>query len=275
MRLALFADIHGNSIALDAVLDNVRALGGVDEYWVLGDLAAVGHDPLGTLERLAALPNARFVRGNTDRYLVTDELPRPSLEAVANDPALLPTLVEIAGGFGWTKGALASNGWLAWLGKLPLEQRTTLPDGTRLLGVHASVAGGDGGRSVSPRLAAGELSALMQGADAELVCVAHAHWPLDVNLGSLRVVNVGSVSNSFQPDLRASYALVDATPDGYTVDLRRVDYDRDAVVAALRHTGHPARRFISEHMLGLQAPHWARAPVNGTGPAAPPAGGIL
>lgn len=41
MRLALFSDIHGNPIALDAVLADIAALGGVDGYWVLGDLAAV------------------------------------------------------------------------------------------------------------------------------------------------------------------------------------------------------------------------------------------
>src|SRR5512147_1231800 len=37
VRVALISDIHGNSIALDAVLADVDAAGGVDEFWVLGD----------------------------------------------------------------------------------------------------------------------------------------------------------------------------------------------------------------------------------------------
>ena len=45
--------------------------GGVDGYWVLGDLCAIGYDPAGVLDRLAALPNALFVRGNADRYVVS------------------------------------------------------------------------------------------------------------------------------------------------------------------------------------------------------------
>ena len=47
MRLALFSDIHGNPIALDAVLADIAAEGGVNAYWVLGDLAAIGYDPVG------------------------------------------------------------------------------------------------------------------------------------------------------------------------------------------------------------------------------------
>src|SRR5690242_6318503 len=37
MRMALLSDIHGNPIALDAVLKDIAAQGGVDSYWILGD----------------------------------------------------------------------------------------------------------------------------------------------------------------------------------------------------------------------------------------------
>lgn len=56
MRIALFSDIYGNAIALDAVLAAIARQGGVDEYWVLGDLVAVGPQPIQVLERLTALP---------------------------------------------------------------------------------------------------------------------------------------------------------------------------------------------------------------------------
>ena len=90
MRIALLSDIHGNPIALDAVLVDVQAQGGVSGYWILGDLAAIGYDPVGVLERLKALPNACFVRGNTDRYVVTGERPNPTFSAVESDLSLLP-----------------------------------------------------------------------------------------------------------------------------------------------------------------------------------------
>src|SRR3954454_6446397 len=96
MKIALFSDIHGNSIALDAVLVDIAAQGGVDGYWILGDLVAIGHDPVGVLERVTQLPNVRFVRGNTDRYIFAGHRPPPSLTESELDPKLLPILVEVA-----------------------------------------------------------------------------------------------------------------------------------------------------------------------------------
>ena len=144
MKIVLLSDIHGNSIALDAVLADVAAQGGVDAYWILGDLAALGHDPVGAMERLARLPNARFVRGNTDRYLFAGDRPAPSLAEVQADPTRLPVLVEVEGTMAWTQGALTAGGWVEWLAQLPLEIEESLPDGTRVLGVHASPGRDDG-----------------------------------------------------------------------------------------------------------------------------------
>jgi predicted phosphodiesterase len=73
MRLAVLSDIHGNPIALDAVLEDVQSTGGADLFLLLGDLVAIGYDPIGVLERIAALPNVRSVQGNTDRYVVTGD----------------------------------------------------------------------------------------------------------------------------------------------------------------------------------------------------------
>ena len=75
MRLAILSDIHGNPLALDAVLTDIRSQGEVDAYWVLGDFAALGYDPVTPLEKVTALSHASFTRGNTDRYVVTEDLP--------------------------------------------------------------------------------------------------------------------------------------------------------------------------------------------------------
>src|SRR2546429_2069559 len=106
MRIALLSDVHGNSIALDAVLADVDECGGVDEYWVLGDLVALGHDPVGVLERIASLPAVRVIRGNTDRYVVTGGRPPPAVHDAMTDPDLVPVVAEIAGSFAWTTGCM-------------------------------------------------------------------------------------------------------------------------------------------------------------------------
>lgn len=61
MRTAILADTHGNSFALDAVLADIQQRGGVDGYWILGDLASIGVDPAGVLERWAAQQNPALI----------------------------------------------------------------------------------------------------------------------------------------------------------------------------------------------------------------------
>jgi predicted phosphodiesterase len=253
MRLALLSDIHGNTIALDAVLDDIDARGGADRYWLLGDLVAMGPDPIGVLERITALPGAEFVRGNTDRYVVTGARPPPSLEDAAERPELIPVVAEVAGSFAWTEGALVASDWNGWLARLPDEVRMTLPDGARLLGVHA-VPGRDDGPGINTRDTDAELAARLSGCAADVVFAGHTHWPVDRTTGSVRAVNLGSVSNPLPPDLRASYVFVDATETGHTIEHRRVDYDHDAVIAALEAINHPGRPWLIAHQRGEVLP---------------------
>ncbi len=258
MRLALLSDVHGNLLALDAVLADLDTQGGTDGYMVLGDLAAIGSDPVAVLERLANLPGVRFVQGNTDRYLVTGERPCPHVDDALADPALVPRLVEVAASFAWTQGALTPGDWLDWLAALPSELRLRLPDGTRLLATHVA-PGQDDGAGIHPAMPDNELTALLEDCGADLVCVGHTHWPLDKPLGARRMVNVGSVSNPWAPDPRASYVLLEADNHGYQIAFRRVAYDQQAAIAAVRRSRHPAGDFIVDWLQGRRQPWWANA----------------
>jgi predicted phosphodiesterase len=249
LNVAILADIHGNPLALDAVLADIQAQGGVDEYWVLGDLAALGPDPLGALQRLAALPKARFIRGNTDRYLISGEQPGPSLEKILDDPEALAMKMRLASSFAWTIGAVAPAGWLPWLRALPLEMRLILPDGTRVLAAHAA-PGTDDGDGLRAQYSDDELRSQLAGVNADLVLVGHTHIPFSRLVDSVRLVNPGSVSNPFPPDLRASYALLSCDSQGYTIEHHRVDYDRQAVIEALQGLAYPSEAYITRFMRG-------------------------
>jgi putative phosphoesterase len=255
MRIALLADIHGNLIALDAVLTDIQSRGGVDGYWILGDLCAIGYDPAGVLERLDALPNAVFTRGNADRFVITGDRPAPTLEEALKNPTLIPTLVEVAGSFGWTQGYLAAHGWLDWLKNLPFEYRLTLPDGTHVLLVHAA-PGTDDGVGLNPALTNDELQAAIAEDEAYLICVGHFHVPMNRSLDSKRIINPGSVSNSFAPDLRASYAILTADEKGYHVAFHRADYDRMAVIEEVKRSGNPGAAYIIRFMEGKVRASW-------------------
>jgi predicted phosphodiesterase len=254
MRLAILSDIHGNPIALDAVLADIQAQGSVDGYWILGDFSALGYDPVGVLERVTALPNASFTRGNTDRYIITGERPGPTLEEVQAHPQLVPRLVELTANFAWTQQA---KGWRNWLAELPLEVRLILPDGTRMLGVHAA-PGLDDGPGINPMLDERELRELLSPAEADLVIVGHTHFPLERRVDGVHALNLGSVSNPVTPRLQASYALLEADTNGYQLQPRFVDYDRQAVIEALQQASHPAAEFLAQFMRGENISSWVQ-----------------
>jgi predicted phosphodiesterase len=241
------ADIHGNAIALDAVLQDIGQHGGVDAYWVLGDMVAIGPDPVGVLEQLAALPDLRVVRGNSERYVCTGDRPPPGLDQVEADPSLLPVLIEVAGTFAWTQGAVTQGGWLEWLCALPFECRTILPDGTTVLGVHAT-PGRDDGPGFRPGLSEAELTVRLGTCTDDLLLVGHTHRPMDAVVNGVHVVNVGSLSNPVSSDPRAHYAVLEADRTGYRIERRRVEYDRSSVVALLRRQRHPGAGFIIKHL---------------------------
>ncbi|TIO78734.1 MAG: metallophosphoesterase family protein [Mesorhizobium sp.] len=71
MRIAVLADIHGNVLALDAVLDDLERRGGADLIVNLGDCVSGPLWPRETMERLEAL-NLPTVRGNHDRRVAED-----------------------------------------------------------------------------------------------------------------------------------------------------------------------------------------------------------
>jgi len=255
MRIAILADIHGNSIALDAVVADIQARGGVDGYWILGDLCAIGFDPSGVLDRLSLLPNTLFVSGNADRYVATGALPDPTFEQVRADPSLLPQFAEVVGHFNWIKGNVTGRGWLGWLATLPAEQRAVLPDGRRVLLVH-STPSRDDGRGLNPTVGDNDVRHEIAGAKADLICVGHFHMQMNRLIDDVRVINPGAVSNNFPPDLRAGYAVLTADLNGYALRYYRVAYDLQAAKAATLRSGDPGANFQARFYDGQIRAQW-------------------
>ena len=248
MRVAVMSDVHGNLVALDAVLTDVETAGGVDEVWVVGDLAALGPQPIATLARLDEI-GAVMTRGNTDRYVATGDRPPPHLDDARRDPDLIGRFAEVSANFAWTQGALDGVGLTDRLRTLPLEHRVTLPDGTRVLAVHGS-PGSDGGEGIHAGLSDAQLTSMLTEAATDLVFAGHTHRHLDRPVNGGRAVNLGSVSLPHDGDLRAAWSLLAADDAGYSIEHRRVSYDLTAVVDALDAVRHPARDWLASFFRG-------------------------
>lgn len=244
MRLGVVADVHGNVEALRAVVADAAAVG-VDRWWALGDLVLFGPRPAETMELLLSLPGVEFVRGNTDRYVLTDEQPHP--HAVATDAVGDVDLVERYGGMaaqiGWTRGVLTQAGLLDEFDGFRDSVRTVLPDGTRVLGIHASPRSDDG-PGIDPDLPDEVLAPLIAGCDADMVVGGHTHVPTDRVVDGVRLVNGGSTGLPRRA-VGACWLLIDAEDGRVDVQRRVVAFDVGAVVADLHQRRHPGAAFVS------------------------------
>jgi hypothetical protein len=160
--------------------------------------------------------------------------------------------------FSWTREAMSGDD-LEWLATLPSEQRATLADGTRILGVHASPRSDDG-VGITPDVPQAELAALFGDADADVICGGHTHQPTDRRIGATRAINLGSVSNPVTSDLRATYVVIDNDRNGHRIEHRRVSYDHAAVLERLGRSDHPEAEYLASFQQGGQARFAADGP---------------
>ncbi|MDP2713093.1 MAG: metallophosphoesterase family protein [Solirubrobacteraceae bacterium] len=205
--LALIYDVHGNLLALDAVLADATARG-ADAYLVGGDVALFGPWPEATVARLRELRPATWIRGNGERWTA--------------DPGAAPEPVRPA-----TAAAREALGdaLVAELDALPasaaLDERTRAWHGSPVSDV----------RSFTPEPGDDEAE-LLDGVRESQLTFGHTHLPFQriSTTGAVELVNPGSVGMPFDGDHRAAYAL---RHDDGTIEHRRVAYDHAAVPAAL------------------------------------------
>lgn len=226
MRFAAIADIHGNCLALEAVLADIAAQG--IDYADVVNLGDCFSGPLeaGRTGDLLLLLDLVTVRGNHDRYLI--ERARAGMEAT--DAVAFDQLA--ARHFNWLKTLPFSK---IWRDEIYLCHATPTDDNTYWL---ESVTP-DGKVHLKPRA---EIEALAQGIEQELILCGHSHIPRAVKLSDGRlIVNPGSVGcPAYDDDLPfyhkveagtplASYAILEKTPAGWTVTFRQVPYNNLAM----------------------------------------------
>ena len=209
MRVGLVSDIHGNRVALEAVLADMPP---VDRLACAGDV--VGYNPWHAdcveAMRERGVPT---VMGNHDR-------------AVAGGADF--AFNSMAGaGVRHAREALGDD-QLEWLAALPNE-RTVCEGRVRLVHGHPD----DPNRYTYPA----QFGPHLLGEEDALV-LGHTHVQSHERYEAGVVVNPGSVGQPRDGDPRAAYAVLDL--DDLRVEERRVEYDVDGVVAAIASAGLPA-----------------------------------
>jgi len=246
VRLAVLSDIHGNQRGLEAVLDDLKQAGGADITWILGDLCAFGPRPAECLQIIRDIPKVHVIAGNTDRYLITGQLPmgRPKDEAEWQQRGAKQR--EIASTFAWGVDRLNFANY-EYLAKLHHGLDFEASGYGWVIGYHGSP--GDDEYVMLPDTPDEEVIDQFLDSEGRLGFGGHTHLPMDRDLGRWRVVNVGSVGLP-KDEPRACYVLATFEGDQATLEFRRVDYDIDSVLADLKQQDFPAMNWITANMKG-------------------------
>jgi len=210
MQIGVISDIHGNKVALDAVLADMPP---VDALVCAGDV--VGYNPWhGACVEAVRERSIPTVMGNHDR--------------------------AVAGGGQFAFNSMAGAGveharetltddQAAWLADLPTT-RTEFDGRVRLAHGHPD----DPDRYTYPR----EFSPRLLG-DEQALVLGHTHVQGHERFEDGVVLNPGSVGQPRDGDPRAAYAVLDL--DDLTVAEYRVTYDVGRVQDAVADSGLPAR----------------------------------
>lgn len=232
MRIAAIADVHGNLLALEAVLASLRAAS-PDLVVNLGDLVSGPFDPAGSADAQMGM-GCPTLAGNHERQVLassagaSDTLARSCLSAAHLDwIAGLPPMVSLASGEVFACHGSPAGGDLEYL----LEDVST---GRPVLAAAAAIA-----------------SRLAGIGSARVVLCGHTHTPRIVTAGGVLVVNPGSIGMPAYSDdtpvphameagsPHARYATLTRSAAGWAAELHAVPYDWDAAAQQAERHGRP------------------------------------
>jgi predicted phosphodiesterase len=214
-RIAVLADIHGNMPALTAVERDMQHYT-LDAVVVAGDLINLGPHSLEVAEHIVSR-GWPLIRGNHELYLVDYGTPRAAANWDEFPP--IPRLQR-----------LFSPAWRARIAAWPDTLCLRFADAPPLRILHGTAQSAIQG--IFPTMTDAQIAQELAGLHEQAVVVAHTHLALSRRAGGLHVINPGSVGWPFDGRPGASYAVLEGNGEGWKVNVRRVEYDASALLAA-------------------------------------------
>jgi predicted phosphodiesterase len=197
-RFAVLGDIHGNLLALEAALADIKRHR-PERTLVLGDYAFNGPRPADTVDRVRALEadGALVVQGNTD-IAVADLDYAAAFPWFDEVPAAYRAAAE------WAHDQLSGE-QLDWLRGLPAERRVW-PGNQLVLVCHASPGSQTAGLTTD--LDPGVTIERVTRTDARVIACGHTHIADVRELGRKLIVNPGSCGFAFDGEATANWAML-------------------------------------------------------------------
>lgn len=222
MRIAVISDIHGNQVALEAVLRDLGRRPAVDQIVIAGDLCLNGPRPREVLEMVREL-NCPVLQGNVDAQIVSNVLEKGTKKRNI---------------IAWTREQIGQEG-IDYLASLPFSHLVVNPQGSDLLVVHANPL--DQEDAIFPTSPDSMLEHLLGGLQPTIGALAfgHLHISYTRQWRNILLVDVGSCGLPRDKDTRASYAILSWQDTTWQAEIRRVSYSLKKVMKQLKTSGIP------------------------------------
>lgn len=232
MKIGLLGDIHGNHLALQAVLAAASS-SGAEKLLVTGDLIGYYYAPLQVLELLRPW-DSHVVRGNHENMLNTA---RTDSAFLAQVDARYGSGLRIA---------------IEQLGEQQLDALCNLPhplelaiNGCKIMLCHGTPWDND--QYAYPD-AQPELLERCAVSGFDLVVLGHSHYPMQKKIGKTLVVNPGSVGQTRNRQPGAHWAIFDTT--SRNLEFRQEQYDSFALVREAQQR-HPELPYLADVLIRI------------------------
>jgi predicted phosphodiesterase len=227
--LALLSDVHGNRLALEAVLDDLKARA-ITRLYCLGDLVGYGADPNGVIDLIRGR-SVESILGNYDEGIAWET---GDCGCFYGDEEA-KRIGEAS--YAFTVAAVTVER-KAYLRTLPRERHVDLAS-TKVHLVHGSP------RRINEYLSRDRddrtYQRLAETESADVLAFGHTHDPWFRRYGKTLFVNVGSVGRPKDGDPRAAFVVLRSSAEASVeVEIGRVAYDVEAAAAAVLAAGLPA-----------------------------------
>jgi putative phosphoesterase len=245
LRIAIITDIHGNCVALDAVLEDMKGMD-VDQIVCLGDAVQGGPQPAEVVTRLREL-NCPVVMGNADDWLLTGN--DSGAENIPEERRLRMETVR-----NWQLTQLTGED-LEFLRAFQAMVQIQLEEGRNLLCYHGSPQSFD--HVILPQTPDEEVRQYLQPQEQTVYTGGHTHVQFVRHFGRTFHFNPGSVGlayrhdqpeDQFRLDPWAEYAILSAHSGNLSLEFRRVRFDVQMLASIYKTSGRPfAESSIAEY----------------------------
>jgi predicted phosphodiesterase len=235
MRIAVISDMHGNCLALDAVLADLRREQ-VDQVVCLGDAIQGGPQPAEVVARLRELA-CPVVMGNADDWLLTGQDPTTREEVSERQRQVRE----------WTLAQLSADDQTFIAGFQPTVEIPLGPDADRtLICFHGSPHSYND--VILPETPEAEFAQMLGPFQPAILTGGHTHMQQVRRLGDTFFFNPGSIGfaynrhqpeEDFKADPWADYAVLGVDRGRLSLEFRRVPFDAAEMVRIILASGIP------------------------------------